>query len=200
MNPEAHRDLQVLEALAENDCITQRRLSVRLGIALGLTNLYLKRLVRKGWVRCVTVRSNRFRYLLTPNGLAEKTRLTYEFMDYSLQLYRQVRIHLRERIQALDGRGSMRVAIYGTGEAAELAYLCLREMGLEPAAILDDRGGTTFLGLRVADVRIHPLGDYDAIVLATLDPDAAMLACLTARGVPASRIVTVREDTCVSSS
>jgi DNA-binding MarR family transcriptional regulator len=200
MNPEAHRDLQVLEALAENDCITQRRLSVRLGIALGLTNLYLKRLVRKGWVRCVNVRSNRLRYLLTPKGIAEKTRLTYEFMEYSLRLYRQVRTHLRERLQALDGRGFMRVAIYGTGEAAELAYLCLREMGLEPAAVLDDGGGATFLGLPVADVRSHPLGDYDAIVLATLEPHDAMLARLTGRGVPAGRIVVVRESACAFSS
>jgi DNA-binding MarR family transcriptional regulator len=200
VNPEAHRDLRVLEALAEDACITQRSLSLRLGIALGLTNLYLKRLVRKGWVRCVNIRSNRIRYLLTPKGIAQKTRLTYEFMEYSLQLYRRVRTHLRERLQALDGRASMRVAIYGTGEAAELAYLCLREMGLEPAGVLDDEGGAMFLGLPVADVGTYPLGDYDAIVLATLEADAAMQARLAARGVPASRIVTVREGGCASSS
>ena len=73
-----HRELHLLEALHGDQRITQRRLSTKLGIALGLTNLYLKRLVRKGYVKCVTVPHNRMRYLVTPRGIAEKTRLTYE--------------------------------------------------------------------------------------------------------------------------
>ena len=61
----------------------------------GLTNIYLKRLVRKGYIKCVNVQSNRITYLITPRGIAEKARLTYEFMDYSLHLYGEVRQHLR---------------------------------------------------------------------------------------------------------
>ncbi len=82
MRVEDHRNLQALEAIAEDSRITQRTLSSRLGIALGLTNIYLRRLVRKGYIKCVNVQSNRLRYLLTPKGIAEKTRLTYEFMQY----------------------------------------------------------------------------------------------------------------------
>jgi len=73
---ESHRDLRVLEAVAADGRTTQRRLSHQLGIALGLTNLYLKRLARKGFIKCVNVRANRVRYLITPTGIAEKTRLT----------------------------------------------------------------------------------------------------------------------------
>src|SRR5689334_11339195 len=103
MNSAARRDLQALEAIAENDRITQRRLSTRMGIALGLTNLYLRRLIRKGYVKCVGVKPNRLRYLLTPTGIAEKTRLSYEFMDYSLHLYGHVRRHLRRVLAPLGG-------------------------------------------------------------------------------------------------
>src|SRR5437016_12997620 len=90
MNVEARRELTVLEAVAGNRHITQRSLAAKLGIALGLTNIYLKRLIRKGYIKCINVQSNRLLYLITPQGITEKTRLTYEFMDYSLQLYRQV--------------------------------------------------------------------------------------------------------------
>jgi len=76
----AHRELKVLEAIAEDEQMTQRGLAARLGIALGLTNLYLKRLVRKGYVKCVNVQSNRVLYLITPKGIAEKSRLAYEYM------------------------------------------------------------------------------------------------------------------------
>src|SRR5436309_6785312 len=95
MDIEAHRDLKLLEAVEEDSRVTQRGLATRVGIALGLTNIYLKRLTRKGYIKCVNVQPNRITYLITPRGVAEKMRLTYEFMDYSLHLYRDVRQHLR---------------------------------------------------------------------------------------------------------
>src|SRR6266481_4209551 len=132
MDVEARRDLKLLEAVEQDSRVTQRGLATKLGIALGLTNIYLKRLIRKGYIKCINVQSNRLLYLITPQGIAEKTRLTYEFMDYSLHLYREVRQHLSHVLRPCKEDGTERIAVYGTGEAAELAYLSLREQGLEP--------------------------------------------------------------------
>ena len=66
VNPESHRDLQLLEAFTDDQRVSQRTMASRLGIALGLTNLYVKRLARKGYIKCVNVRSNRILYLITP--------------------------------------------------------------------------------------------------------------------------------------
>src|SRR5438552_7846133 len=143
MDIEAHRDLKLLEAVAQNSRVTQRSLATKLGIALGLTNIYLRRLVRKGYIKCVNVQSNRITYLITPRGIAEKARLTYEFMDYSLHLFGEVRQHLRGVLQECAAAGR-RVAICGRGEAAEIAYLSLREAGLEPVAIFDQSNGPEF--------------------------------------------------------
>jgi hypothetical protein len=93
--------------------------------------------------------------------------------------------------QVAVGNGA-RVALYGTGEAAELAYLSLKEMNFEPVAILDGQGSRQFLGLPVLDIREHPLTDYDLIVTATLDNPEAMIAQLERRGVPREKIVTLR--------
>ena len=128
MDVEAHRDLRLLEAVHEDSRVTQRGLASKLGIALGLANIYLKRMIHKGYIKCVNVQPNRISYLITPRGIAEKARLTYEFMDYSLHLYGEVRQHLREAMQDCAAAGK-RVAIYGSGEAAELAYLSLKESG-----------------------------------------------------------------------
>src|SRR5687768_3942753 len=97
MDVEAHRDLRVLEAVQQDSRLTQRGLASKLGIALGLANIYLKRMIHKGYVKCVNVQPNRISYLITPRGIAEKARLTYEFMDYSLHLYGEVRQQLRGR-------------------------------------------------------------------------------------------------------
>src|SRR3954465_6352639 len=147
MDLETRRNLQALEAIAENDHITQRTLASKLDIALGLANLYLKRLIRKGYIKCVNVQSNRVRYLLTPTGITEKTRLTYAFMEYSLRVFREGRNHLKWMLKPYVARENSRIAIFGTGEAAELVYLCLRELGLEPAAVFDSSANAVFFQL-----------------------------------------------------
>jgi len=192
MGLEAQRDLQVLEAVAENQRVTQRGLANNLGIALGLVNVYVKRLARKGYIKCVNIQSNRILYLITPKGIAEKTRLTYEYMEYSLQLYSQVRVHLRAVLRPLAAAGHKRIAIYGTGEAAELAYLSVKEAGLELAAIFDDEGGQMFLGMPVQDIREHHLVPYDLLVIAALDRPEAAVNQLVQQGVPLEKLQTLR--------
>lgn len=189
MKIEERRELAVLEAVEENERITQRSLASTLGIALGLTNLYLKRLVRKGYIKCVNVRSNRLLYLITPNGIVEKTRLTYEFIDYSLDLYRAVRQNLKTMLDSLTQSGHTNFAIYGTGEAAELAYLSLREQELEPVAIFDVVAGGRFLGMPVRAVADLAGINFDRIIVASLDEGEAARDELVRRGVAAERVL-----------
>jgi hypothetical protein len=108
-------------------------------VALGLANLYLKRLAVKGSIKIVEfprkpAAKKRLRYLLTPTGLAEKTRLTYEHITYSLDLYRRAPAGAPRQPEPAARAGAKRVALFGTGEAAEVAYLTLRGCGLEPSA------------------------------------------------------------------
>jgi DNA-binding MarR family transcriptional regulator len=193
MNSEARHELNLLEAVEQNSKVTQRGLAAKLGMAVGLTNIYLKRLVRKGYIKCVNVQSNRLLYLITPTGITEKTRLTYEYMEYSLRLYRETRQRFRAEMSRHLQAQRSRVAIYGTGEAAELAYLCLKEFGLEPVAIFDGARGGHFLGLPVRDVRDHADVEYDLLVVATMSSPAQHVADLARQGVGAERIVTLRQ-------
>jgi hypothetical protein len=167
----------------EDSRVTQRGMAKKLGIALGLANIYLKRMIHKGYIKCVNVQPNRISYLITPRGVAEKARLTYEFMDYSLHLYGEVRQHLREAMQDCAAEGK-RVAIYGSGEAAELAYLSLKESGMEPVAIFDQDGGREFLGMPVRPIAEHASIEYDLMIVATLDRSGQHFADLQNVGVP----------------
>jgi len=94
MNIQAQRDLQLLNEVERNAAVTQRSLARNLGVAVGLANLYLKRLVRKGHIKITTIPKHRIKYLLTPRGMAEKSRLTYLYMQYSLSYYRKMRERL----------------------------------------------------------------------------------------------------------
>ena len=116
MNVQGQRDLLLLSEVEHDAGVTQRSLSLKLGVALGLTNLYLKRLARKGYIKITTIPRNRIQYLLTPQGLAEKSRLTYLYMQYSLSYYRDMRARLKEMMSTFDASHGQRVVIYGTNE------------------------------------------------------------------------------------
>jgi predicted transcriptional regulator len=190
MDTEAHRDLQLLEAVEQNARVTQRSLARQMGIALGLTNVYVRRLIRKGCIKCINVQSNRIAYLITPRGVAEKARLTYEFMQYSLHIYKDVRRHLHAVLRERAAEGQ-RLAIYGKGEAAELAYLSLKELGIEPVAVFDQSEGT-FLGMPVRDIREHATVPWDYVIVASLDPSSRAAEEAIAAGIAAERLVLLR--------
>jgi hypothetical protein len=192
MDVESRRELTVLKAVEQDRHLTQRHLAARLGVALGLTNIYLKRLIRKGYIKCVNVQSNRLLYLITPQGIAEKSRLTYEFMDYSLHLYREVRQHLTDVLRPCRDQGSGRIAVFGVGEAAELAYLSLKEQGLEPVAVFSTDGGGTFLGIPVKPLAEHRDVTFDRLIVAILEEPDATVARLLHAGIATEKLLTLK--------
>ena len=99
------KTLEILEELSSNGHVTQRELSRKVGIALGLANFYIKRLVQKGYVEVVYLERNRLGYLITPKGITEKSRLTYHYIQRSYQYVRKIRISIRERLLELSREG-----------------------------------------------------------------------------------------------
>lgn len=194
MERQGQRDLEILTAIGEGRPLTQRDLSQRLGVALGLTNLYLKRLARKGLIKITEFPrkpgpGQRLRYVLTGKGFSEKTQLSYAYIVHSLDLYRRARETLRERLGQLSDGGVKRVALYGTGEAAELAYLTLREFGLEPIGVFAPEAGGQFLGFPVRGVSELAEVAPDRVVLATFEPADPQMAELARLGFPPSMIL-----------
>jgi hypothetical protein len=140
---------QILTELEGESLVSQRSLATRLGIALGLTNLLVRRLIRKGWIRAVRIRPNRFRYLLTPTGLAEKARISFIFLQDYVQFYATARDRVRERLSVLALRwpaselgsaAEKRIVFYGAGEVAEIAYVCLQGTDLKLVGVIDRFG------------------------------------------------------------
>lgn len=200
MERQGERDLEILTAIEEGLPLTQRALAERLGVALGLTNLYLKRLARKGCIKIVEfpkkpAARKRLRYLLTPRGMAEKTRLTYEHMAYSLNLYRRARRTLRQSLGGLADGGAKRIALCGTGEAAEVAYLTLKELGLDPVGVFAAEADGPFLGYPVRPLADLAAEELDVVIVATFERPESSLVELGRLGVAADRILTLRQPT-----
>ena len=165
---EQHRSLQILTELSDNDSLTQRDLSSRLGIALGLVNSYIKNLAAKGYITIKSIPPKRYAYYLTPNGFAEKTRLTYHLLQDYTRIYREARSNFKELFTELQLSGVKTVVFAGADEVAEIAFLTLQETDIELSGIVDDEmAGKKFLGrdiLSLSELRTGGLR-YDCIVI-----------------------------------
>ena len=162
----------------------------KLGVALGLTNLYLKRLARKGYIKITTIPRHRIKYLLTPRGMAEKSRLTYLYMQYSLSYYRDMRQRLKVVLTGLASAGAKRIVICGTGELAELAYISLREMDLTLVGFVDGNQGT-FLSYPLWPIEALPNWDFDTVLITDLEEAKRVQARLIRAGVLREKTATL---------
>lgn len=127
----------MLDAIETRDRVTQRGLSSELGIALGLTNIYLKRCINKGLVKVRKAPARRYAYNLTALGFAEKARLTAKYLARSLSYFRVAREDCSKLLAACRACGLSRVVLVGTGDLCEIAALAALDSGMQVVAVLD---------------------------------------------------------------
>ena len=164
--PDDLKAFQLLSEVADEQPVSQRELAKRLGIALGLVNSYLKNFVTKGYIRIKNYPQNRYAYLLTPNGIAEKARLAYQHVNYFTSLYTVTRPDYLALFRDLAERGITQVAFCGVDEVAEIAWLSLREAGLSLAEVMDDDcSGGSFMGRGVVPLaRMYLAGGQPVVI------------------------------------
>ena len=186
---EAEITLGVLTAIEENHAVTQRSIASGLGIALGLTNAYLRRCIKKGYVKVTQIPRNRYAYYVTPTGFAEKSRLTAFYLSQSFRFFREARGQCEEAFETCVARNWNRVVLVGVGDLGEIAYYCGRERPIELLGFLDpDHAEDSFLGLAATrDPAI--LARADAAVVTDMKTPQAAFDFATVH-IAADRILT----------
>lgn len=124
------RDLFLLEHIDQNPDVTQASLAVQLGVAVGTINWHIKRLIAKGYVKARRVERRKLRYVITPEGLALRARLTVDFIQSSFRLYRLVRERSITAIQQVEQAGYSHIVIEGEGDVADICRLTCLEKGI----------------------------------------------------------------------
>lgn len=194
-HPMEKEDIHILRLMGEierNGSYSQRELARRLNLSLGLVNRFIKRLVNKGYFKVKTLPKNRVKYLLTPKGLAQKSKLTVDYLRYSVNFYKEIKALLVKRFKEMERRGIRRILFYGAGEVAELAYLYLQLTEVRLAGILDEEDkGREFFGLKIEEISRVKRKDWDAVLITRLEDTGRVFAVLREAGVDQERIVTL---------
>jgi len=170
--PQEIRELSLLQELEVNPIVSQRDLSHKFGIALGVTNACLKRMARRGWIRIMNLDHRRIGYYLTPKGLAEKTKLTLRLVSWTVQHYSTLKDIIGERLLEMQNKGVERIVFYGVSDEMEIAYVTLQGLNLKLVGIVEDQqkmNRQEIFGFEVTEVN----------QVETLNPDAVLITSLT---------------------
>jgi DNA-binding MarR family transcriptional regulator len=129
------RELNLLEEIALDPDTTQANLATRLGVAVGTVNWHIKRLIAKGYIKVKRAQRRKLKYIITPEGLALRARLTVNYIENSMELYRLTRDQARRVLQEARQRGIQEVHIDGDGDIADICRLTCLEHGF---SLLDE--------------------------------------------------------------
>ena len=132
------RDLQLLEELDRNPITSQRELSHKFNIALGVTNACLRRMARNGWIRIRDLNPRKIGYYLTPKGMLEKARLTFNLVSFRVQHYSELKKIIANRLLEMQRDGRQRIVFYGVSDEMEVAYITLQGVNLKLVGIVED--------------------------------------------------------------
>jgi DNA-binding MarR family transcriptional regulator len=130
------RELELLEQIEEDPDINQATLAEKLGIAVGTVNWHIKRLISKGYLKATRAQRKKLRYVLTPEGLSLRAKLTIKYVENQMRLYRETRKRVKEILESLEKQGHHQIQILGEGEIADVCQLTCLEMGFE---VVDDQ-------------------------------------------------------------
>lgn len=127
-NFDESRDLTLLTNIEHQPDATQADLAAQLGVAVGTVNWHIKRLVSKGYVKLMRAERKKLRYIITPEGLAQRARLTVDYIDQQFLLYRRVRNKVKDIVIKLQAENVKGVRIIGDGDVADICRLtCIEQ-------------------------------------------------------------------------
>lgn len=168
----ALRDLKALEAIDESPSISQRDLSQRLGIALGLANACLTRMAKTGLIKVRRVNSRNLTYHLTPAGIAEKARLSIQYTQATVDRYRAAKRSVEAGLAVLAERGVTKIGLLGANDVAEIVEVVCAHQGLEVVCVADETPGaydTSFMGMTVGSISDLETSGCQAVIVTYLE-------------------------------
>jgi DNA-binding MarR family transcriptional regulator len=191
-NQDTYKSLLLLDEISKGVPLSQRDLSKKLDIALGLVNSYIRNLVSKGFITIKAIPAKRYAYYLTPKGFAEKTRLTYHHLQNFTNLYREARRDFKELFSNLYKKGVKSILFAGADEAAEIAYLSLQEFDIGFAGIVDSElAGKDFFKCRIMPFEKIKEINADYIIISSFLRRDEVYKRLTEEGISPEKIKSI---------
>lgn len=161
--------LNILESVDRNGDRSQRSRASEVGIALGLTNAYLKFCIRKGYLKARKIPARGYRYILTPKGFVEKSRLALSRLSVSLDFVQATRREYAALFGAAPVQSWQDIIIVGSSTLAEICAICAIERRVRIVAVVHaDTQASHMMGIPIYRDFASVPEPFDGAVIAEL--------------------------------
>lgn len=191
---EPMRDLQLLEEIEKNPKISQRELSSKFGVALGVTNACIRRMARRGLIKLKGIPPRRIAYFLTPKGFAEKANLTMRFFSYNIHHYSEMKKQISKKLIEMQENGANRIVFCGVSDEMEVAYITLQGLDMKLVGIVDNERncGKKVFGYKVIGLKEVKDLNSDAILITSVrEPNPYVRNIMKQRNLDSIKIFTI---------
>jgi DNA-binding MarR family transcriptional regulator len=170
--PKELRELTLLQELEDHPIVSQRELSKRFDIALGVTNACLRKMAQRGWIRTMGSKQRRIGYYLTPMGYSEKSKLALQMFSWTVKHYSALKKMIAKRLLEIQDAGTKRIVFYGVDDEMEIAFATLQELDMKLVGIIEDEE-------KVIQNKIFGFELKGLAQVKDLEPDAIVITSLS---------------------
>lgn len=146
------REFELVNIVGAQMADSQRDLSRQLNMSLGMTNMLIKRLVTKGYIRIQQLNSRKVQYLLTPKGFSEKMRKSVKYTLKTINSISLIKERLKVILKDLHVAGTRRFYVVGKSDLAYLIDIVIKEEHLADCQVIhcteypkDTQGGVVLI-------------------------------------------------------
>lgn len=185
------KTLKLLEAI-EKQSYSQRQLSKKINISLGLVNKFINDLEKQGALKIANNLKSRTEYTLTPKGVEEKTKLKIQHIAHSIDFYKKIKVMISERLRKFNGNNESHLVFYGANELSEIACVLLSQGNYNKVKIIDEKkAGKIICGIKIDQETELDNMTYDTVVIMEIHKYNNMRDKLIGKGVPSDKIITI---------
>ncbi|MBU1093008.1 MAG: winged helix-turn-helix transcriptional regulator [Firmicutes bacterium] len=131
----------ILDLIEKNKNITQREMSITIGVAVSMINSYVDQYEQKGFIKRKYISTKTVEYFVTKTGSERKKVLNISYLSASQKLYNSAKENIESFLIQIENTGFKNILLYGAGEVCEILLNAMKSskvVNIKALAIVDD--------------------------------------------------------------
>lgn len=185
----------ILDLIEKNKNITQREMSIAIGIAVSMINAYLDDYENKGYVKRKYRSTKTVEYLMTKKGIERKKVLNISYLSASLGVYKSAKENIVSFLNQIIEKGFRNILLYGAGEVAEILLQTLasdKRIPIVVVAVIDDdeaKQHKYLVNMEIISLKSVKNLKFDGILISSYTNKKIILNKLILSNYPPTRIL-----------
>lgn len=195
-----YKEFMILDLVAKNPEVTQRKVADILNISVSMVNYYLEEYETKGFIKKTYINSKNVHYIITKVGVERRKVLNIGYLNATIQVHNAAKSNIISFLNYVVNQHYKLIILYGAGEVTESMLQVMqndKEMHLKPVAIIDDdvhKQGSLLVNTPIISIKDIYRIKHDGVLISSYANHQVMYKKLMDIDYPKDQIISFFED------